>query len=396
VQPLLSVVVPTKNRMKYVLHTIASILSIEDQEMELLICDNSDSDELKIWISMNVSDSRLRYRYISDPLSMTDNYNAAMGMATGYYVCTIGDDDAVSPEIMSAARWARSKGIDALSSQSNSGLVYFWPDFFSKTRGAGLAGKLYIESFTGATRKIDVEAELVKCISNAGQGSLGLPRVYHGIVRRDCLVQLFLASGTYFKGVSPDVYGAISVSAFLQNAWTIDYPLTISGNSGGSNAGRAAKGTHKGSLEEDPHMKPYRNLNWPIGVPEFFCVESVWGSASIEALNTLGRRDLLSLYDYALLHSMCVIRHPDYLKQTLKSFNNLLAIQHANVPKAYLRLARGMAIVAYRFGRRVLARVFPKKFKLPRKEISDLENINQAGQWVSKVLNKRGSPVEFS
>lgn len=394
--PLLSVVIPTKNRMRYTIHSIRSILSIEDPELELVISDNSASDELGCWISAQINDSRLRYRYISEQISMTDNYNMAMNMASGLYVCTLGDDDGVNLQIMTAVRWAKSRGFDALSSKSNAGLVYFWPDFLSRTRGKGLSGKLFIEEFSGAVSKIDVETELHRCISNAGQGSLGLPRVYHGIIKRSCMLEVFSATGSYFKGVSPDIYGAVIVSKYLKNACAVDYPLTIGGNSGKSNSGRAAQGTHKGSLKDDPHMKPYRDLIWPDGVPGFFCVETGWASAAIEAINSSGRKDLLPHFDYALLHAICAFRHSNYLALILECYNNLLATQNKNRIFGYLDLARGLVIVSFRFGKHVLAKLLPSLFRSRRVEYGHLQDIDEAAQSALKHLREKGSTFDLA
>lgn len=392
--PLLSIVIPTRNRMRYTMHTIQSILTIKDTELELTISDNSESDELGLWISAHIADTRLRYRYVPEPMSMTDNYNMGMSMASGKYVCTLGDDDGVNLEIMAAVRWANAKGFDALSSKSNSGLVYFWPDFLSRTRGKGLSEKLLIEEFTGAVAKVDVEAELLRCISNAGQGSLGLPRVYHGIIRRSCWLEVLSATGAYFKGVSPDVYGAIIVSKYLKDACVIDYPLTIGGCSGGSNTGRAALGTHKGKLKDDPHIKPYKSLHWPAGVPEYFSVETVWASAAIEAISASDRKDLLSYFNYALLHATCAFRHPDYLAVTLNTYNKLLASQGKNRIVGYLNLAREMVVVCFRFGKRVIDKLMPMLFKTRRIEHHHLQNIDEAAQSALRHLKERGAPFE--
>lgn len=395
--PLLSIVIPTKNRVQYMIHSIQSILSINDPELELIISDNSESDTLQAWVTSQIVDSRLHYQYIPEQISMTDNFNSAMSNASGYYVCTLGDDDSVNPAIMDATRWAKSKGIDALSSKSNSGLVYFWPDFISRTRGDGLSGKLFIEKCAGGIERIDVETELSKCLSLAGQGSLGLPRVYHGIIKRECLLEVLSATGSYFKGVSPDVYGAIIVSKYLKNPCTIDYPLTISGNSGGSNAGRAARGTHKGRLRDDPHIKPFRNLIWPIGVPEFYSVQTVWASATIDALNSSGRTDLLSTYNYALLHAMCIAHHSDYIKSTLKSYNKILITQNKNLLYGYLCLTRELINVGFRFGFRILVKILPSIFsnKPIRAEHAHLKNINEASLCVLKNLKTIGITYFF-
>jgi hypothetical protein len=388
--PLLSVIIPTRNRMCYIIHSIRSILSIRDPELELIISDNSESDELSGWLTAQVTDSRLKYRYIPEQISMTDNYNIAIGMAGGLYICALGDDDSVSPCILDVVRWANTNGIDALSSKSNSASVYFWPDFISRTKGGGLASKLIIEDFTGAAKRINVERELIHCIANAGQGTFGLPRLYHGIIRRECLVNAFTATAFSLRGVSPDVYGAIVVSRNINNSFTIDYPLTIGGCSGGSNTGRAAQGKHKGPLKDDPHMKPYKNLDWPTGVPEFFSVETVWASASIEAINSLGRKDLIESYNYALLHALCAIRHPDYLSLIVKSYESILEAQRRSRLLGYMDILKESICIGFRFwvrvARRIIIRLNPGRAVYPK-----LSNIHEAAQCLSQHLeNTRG------
>ncbi|MCK4296614.1 MAG: glycosyltransferase, partial [Candidatus Marinimicrobia bacterium] len=100
--PLLSIIIPTRNRQKYAISAITSILSISAPDLELVVQDNSDSRDLEEYIRSNVNDTRLRYNYTSTPQSMIDNFDAAIGLASGKYLCLIGDDDGVNPEIIEA------------------------------------------------------------------------------------------------------------------------------------------------------------------------------------------------------------------------------------------------------------------------------------------------------
>ncbi|MGH7745853.1 MAG: glycosyltransferase family 2 protein, partial [Candidatus Dormibacteria bacterium] len=113
-QPLLSIVIPTHNRAKYAVHAIPSILNNLQGRIELIVHDTSDSNDLEFFVS-GILDKRLIYRHTDQKLSMTENHNRAMELARGEYVCLIGDDDNVSPEIQSATEWAKIKGIDVLS-----------------------------------------------------------------------------------------------------------------------------------------------------------------------------------------------------------------------------------------------------------------------------------------
>ena len=123
--PLLSIIIPTRNRQKYTISAITSIIGISTPDLELVVQDNSDSRDLEEYIRNNVDDTRLKYNYTSTPLSMIDNFNTAVGLASGKYLCLIGDDDGVNPEIIEATRWADMNDIDALKPTVSVG--YLWP-----------------------------------------------------------------------------------------------------------------------------------------------------------------------------------------------------------------------------------------------------------------------------
>lgn len=89
--PLLSIVIATKNRQKYALSAVESILSIEDGRIEVIIQDNSDDENLSTMLQQYKSDPRLVYRYTPPPFSSIDNFNAAVELSSGEYICLIGD-----------------------------------------------------------------------------------------------------------------------------------------------------------------------------------------------------------------------------------------------------------------------------------------------------------------
>jgi glycosyltransferase involved in cell wall biosynthesis len=124
--PLLSIIIPTRNRQKYAISAIISILSISAPDLELVVHDNSDSRDLEEYIRNNINDTRLRYHYTSAPQSMVDNWDAAVGLTSGKYLCLIGDDDGVNPEIIEATRWADMNDIDALKPTVSAS--YLWPE----------------------------------------------------------------------------------------------------------------------------------------------------------------------------------------------------------------------------------------------------------------------------
>ncbi|MGH7240796.1 MAG: glycosyltransferase family 2 protein, partial [Candidatus Saccharimonadales bacterium] len=207
--PLLSIVMPTHNRAQYAEHAISSILSNLRDTVELVVHDTSDDDVLASY-AKGITDSRLIYRHIREPLSMTENYNRALQLARGEYVCVIGDDDGVSPEIEVATEWAKRNDIKILSPRVTAN--YVWPDFRSRFLGSAHAGRLYVKRRFSRIAQRKTGPALGRALSRAAMGTEGLPKVYHGIVRRAFLDKLASVSGSYFHGTSPDMSGAVGLA----------------------------------------------------------------------------------------------------------------------------------------------------------------------------------------
>jgi len=124
--PLLSVIIPTRNRVNYAKSAIQAILRISSDDLQLVVEDNSDTTELADWVNNRFDDERLIYHYSDIPISMSENYERAMTLASGEYICFIGDDDGVNPEIIEAVMWAKNFKLDALVVP---GVInYVWPD----------------------------------------------------------------------------------------------------------------------------------------------------------------------------------------------------------------------------------------------------------------------------
>ncbi|MCY9844241.1 glycosyltransferase family 2 protein [Vibrio caribbeanicus] len=312
---LLSVVIATHNREEYAFDSIRSIIDFTRKDVEVVISDTSDSIELKKKIERHYFNcERVRYSYISEELSMTENYNRAVSMARGRYVCLIGDDDSVHPSIAEFAELMDKQAINILTPRIIAN--YSWPDFETKVFGSTHSGKLYVDNYTREICEKNSREQLKKSLNHACQGTDHLPKFYHGLVKKSVLDQIKNKHGDYFFGVSPDVSISISLCLESKTYHTIDFPVTIPGASKNSNTGRSAMNKHKGNLEDDEHIKPFKNLHWDCRVPRFFSVETVWSQAAIE---TLKLYSLDSKFNYSRLYALCLIKHRGYFHQISQS-----------------------------------------------------------------------------
>lgn len=321
VYPLLSIVISTRNRQKYAISAITSILSISSSDLELVVHDNSDSRYLEKYIQDNIDDNRLHYNYDATPSPMDKNWNTAVGLASGKYLSLIGDDDCVNPEIIEAARWADMNNIDALKPTIS--VQYVWPESGISSnliKNISQNGFLTVRSFSGKIIRVDPEIEQRNVVLGGGINYLEteIPRLYHGIVKRDCINKVRKKTGTFFGGLSPDIFSALSVANFSKNAISIDYPLTIAGISKSSGSAQSARGEHVGNLKDAPHFLYRSNYEWAEVVPRFYSVQTIWADSAVAALKALERDDILEDFNLPLLAAYCVAAHPKYTSIVLR------------------------------------------------------------------------------
>ena len=71
-KPLLSVVVPTKNRYIYLKELVKLVNSFNDADLELVIQDNSDCNEEILDFLLTIKNENIRYFYSSEKLRLVE------------------------------------------------------------------------------------------------------------------------------------------------------------------------------------------------------------------------------------------------------------------------------------------------------------------------------------
>jgi glycosyltransferase involved in cell wall biosynthesis len=306
-KPLLSIIIATKNRVPYCISVIKSILSLDNDNIQLVIQDNSDNLELNDFIETEIDDNRLTYRYTPPPFSSIQNFNAALELVKGEYVCMIGDDDGINPEIILATEWAFQNNIDAITGNY---LIanYRWentgaPDtLFTKMGGDALT----ILDFNGDSIQPNIEHNLLRLMQNGCTNHLNfnLPKLYHGVVRMKYMKIIKQKTGEFIKGLSPDVYSALSLSCVINNLVVIDYPLTIPGACGvSSSINEGQKKTHSKKIENAPHFRDRGDYKWSKEVPGIYCAQTIWSDSGFAALRDMNRTDLIKRFNKYQLYA---------------------------------------------------------------------------------------------
>lgn len=390
-KPLLSILIATKNRQKYCLSAVESILSLPNENIEVVVQDNSDDRDLESMLSAFFSDKRLVYRYTPPPFSSIDNFNAVLELASGEYVCLIGDDDGINPEIIQAAQWAKQKAVDVLV--GNVEANYRWegtgaPDtFFTKMKGSVLT----LTHFDGKANIINIGDSFDKLMKNGCTNYLDFdfPKLYHGIVKKEILDRIKNETGAYLKGLSPDIYSAIALSIFAKKMVKIDYPLTIPGVCGQSTSiseGQIKK--HSKRLEDAPHFRDRGDYTWSKEVPRIYCVQTIWADSAFAALREFNKTEIISKFDKYMLCANIIAADAslkplvmEYIEQN--KGNNTLASELRKLRKANFKGPFKKFIQKRAIGR------LKKILKLERYDIvENLHNMSVASSYLQSYLKK--------
>lgn len=323
-KPLISVAIATKNREKYCIEAIKSILRYENPEIEIAIADNSATDEVKKFVE-SINSPAVKYIYDGvDNVSSIENFNRAMSLTTGYYVMLIGDDDSILPKIVEMAQWAKDNDVDSICSKEN--LIYYWPNVLEEYP----SGVMISSPSTGKIKKIDFQKHLYALLENGLQLYLlyPLPKTYHGLVKRSLMEQIKKKVGHYYGGLSPDLYSSIAVSCVAKNHYVIDEPLSITGVCAQSTTADNLKGLHSGKLEGIPHLRHRPNYIFSDKIPLYYSVNTIWAESGLKALEELGEEELLKKFNMHSLMAQAWIHNRKFIAPLIKEkHRNLLEKQ---------------------------------------------------------------------
>jgi hypothetical protein len=310
--PIFSLVIPTRNRQRCAEQAIRIALQ-ECRDTEVIVCDNSDTEELRERIGDLKDNSRLRYYYTAETLSVVDNFEKALQHVTGDYVMFLGDDDTVGPDIVEIVEWARSQGIETINYDHHETVLhYFWPGVTSKRWGESLGGSLVLSSFVGTSTFVDHRSDIVDALQHLGEGPRFLPRIYLGVVSRALLERIRVKYGRVFGGVSPDIFSSHLIAEESTKSAILDFPFVIPGASSSSTSAARAARTDIGSLRSTEHIQRFKDLQWDPRVPKFYSPHTVWAFSHLEAVRCAPRYTCEALFES--LYAKCIIHSPGHLK----------------------------------------------------------------------------------
>jgi hypothetical protein len=219
----------------------------------------------------------------------------AINRASGKYVTMIGDDDTILPSIFKLVEFANKNGYDAIAQKNIA--AYHWPESLK----IGSYGALSYKPFSAKINKPNLSKNLNLFLKNGliDYLTFSFPKLYHGLVLRARLLDIKKQTGNFFGGLSPDIYSAISLSFYVKNFITIDYPFTIAGSCKASTTAQNISGGHRGPLNSAPHLFLRGKYSWDNRIPPYYSVESIWAESSIKGIIENKQEDILKGFNFS-------------------------------------------------------------------------------------------------
>jgi glycosyltransferase involved in cell wall biosynthesis len=304
---LVSVVIPTYNRYKYLKGAISTFANVESDEIEFVIQDNTEDNSEILGFLKDYDDKRIKYFHKSEHISVVENSNMAIENSKGEYVIFIGDDDTVCSSLVQAAKFCRKHEIDTCISELPG---FNWPDMQFKGREAQ-ANLFLTKKISGKVRRINTEKQVRFALKYADGIPEDMPRVYHGLTSRKCLDQIKEKTGSYFPGPSPDMASSLAISLFARKAVYISDYLMVSGYGFKSARGEGNRQAHYGKISEKPWLPKDTEEKWDKEIPGIFSGETIIAESLSRCLRALGREDLLKRYSYGILYAVFFVRHAE-------------------------------------------------------------------------------------
>ena len=319
--PLLSIVVPTKDRYFYLKKLILLLDGFSFDSFEMIIQDNTkDNNEILLFLRDGKYDF-IKYFHVREQLSVSENSDLAILHSSGEYVCFIGDDDGVTQYIWDCVVWMKKNDIDALRQEKP--IFYYWPDYCDLKYK--LSASLSFEKFTQNAYLQDPLNSYKRLTNRAFADLKGMPRVYNGIVRRVVLDKIYRLGNTFFPGPSPDMANAVALCFFVSKFVIADFPIIIAG--AGKSAGGGARLLKNliGRIEDQPFLPTNIKEIWDRRIPYLWASETIWPESAVEALRYVGRNDLIDEIDFNKILARFSIYHRQYFIEAYRLASNKLS-----------------------------------------------------------------------
>lgn len=273
----ISFLIPSKNRLKLLDYAIKSILIQPNSNYEIIVVDNCSSENYEDYIN-NLNEKKIKYVRQKKPVSVTENWQKALSLASGEYILMLGDDDALSPEFFNL--------INPLLKDESPDLIYLsafhycYPGVMPGI-DAGYFARVRCELFKGRTKPFNLDLDYAKELADS---VINFTHRFnfnaqHFLLRKDFIRQ-FDNIGSLYQSPYPDFFAAIIIFYYAKSILVLPQESVIIGISPKSFGAYYFSNRHKDGYkflqneDIDPSVKEFvlknefpgdmNNTNWLI------------------------------------------------------------------------------------------------------------------------------------
>lgn len=276
--PFFSVVLPTLNRASYLPLAIQSVLNQTFGDFELIVSDNSSSDNTE-QVVKRFSDDRIRYVKTKEVLPMHDSWEFALTHARGEFITFLGDDDAHSCIYLESLLEPIQNENAEIVACKFAKYIYNPVKLFGRKIPANT---LKIEPFTGKVCTYDSKDALRELFSFAGLSAplglspFGIPQTINAVYHNTIFSKLRNRLSFIFPNLlSGDYYTAVTILSLVQNYHFLDLPLALHGLSKVSTTSVTTAQEIKKLAETNPLYNPAQRVPLKSIVPSNQVAETI-------------------------------------------------------------------------------------------------------------------------
>jgi len=314
---LLSIIIPTKDRHETLFPVVEYLSEISCPDLEIVIQDNSLSNEKAIQFLEELKNPKVKYFYSGKNLSVIENSDLAVGNAKGKFICFIGDDDGVMPYIVDVVKWMDRNKIDAVRGVKP---FYTWPGLKSSFLEKNKSGVLKYSKFANSSIQINPGKVLNQVLKKGGTDMLLLPCLYHGIVSKEILGEIHRKTNSYFPGPSPDMANAVALSFYVSKYYYLNIPVVVSGKCIASTGGQGVLHKHVAKIEDVAHLPANTAANWPDEIPKYWTGPTIWAASLVDALKRMGYSTRIKDINFTYLYAKLFVYNFSHRSQIFKDF----------------------------------------------------------------------------
>jgi glycosyltransferase involved in cell wall biosynthesis len=288
--PFFSVVLPTRNRAKYLSFAVGSVLNQTFRDFELVISNNDSSDNTEEIVKA-LDDPRVRYVKTDKTLSMDEHWDFALGHARGQFITFLGDDDAHSKIYLESIKKVVDDNAAAEIISCKMADYYYGSSGDNKknTYSESLVtplftNELYIRDSAQKIRDLFIDRGLSR---GKITEKVEVPQLINTVYHRHVFDKIRENSEKVFpKLLSGDYYLAVVTLSFTGNYYFLDSPLSFHGISSASTTSHISSESKGKTLKEtQPELAIFHKAPLEIFTPYNFTVDAV-----LLAKSNLGER----------------------------------------------------------------------------------------------------------